>query len=156
MRASATAGLCASQHVFVDDRGAGGFIDAQRPSWREQFHPGPGTQIALLPTAALSVSYPGIKIGTAASVLDKARVEVVHTLARGRALGVGWRWAQGGQGRAENAGGQEASSKLREQLQSKLHLWPFVSSFGHTGPRSIGASMLCALNQQDPRGGRLL
>ena len=147
MRASATAGMCASQHVFVDDSGAGWFIDAQRRSRREQFHQGPGTQIALLPTAALSVSYPSIKIGTAAGVLDKAGVEVVHALARGRALGVGRRWAQGGQGRTENAGGQEASSKLREQLQSKLHLWTFVSSFGNTGPRSIGASVLCALNQ---------
>ena len=111
------------------------------------FITGPGTQSALLPTAALSVSYPGIKIGTAAGVLDKAGVEVVHALARGRALGVDRRWAQGGQGRAENAGGQEASSKLREQLQSKLHLWTFVSSLGNAGPWSIGASVLRALDQ---------
>ncbi len=105
MRASATAGMCSSQHVLVDDRRAGWFIDAQRGSRREQFHKGPGTQGALLPTAALSVSYPGIGLGAAAGVLDKAGVEVVHALARGRAIGIGWGWAQGGQGRAENASG---------------------------------------------------
>ena len=143
MCTSATASMCASQHVFVDDRGAGRFIDAQRGSWREQFHPGPGTQGALLPTVALSVSYAGTRLGAVAGVLNKAGAEFVHALACGRALGVGRRWAQGGQGGAENAGGQEALSKLGEQLQSKLHLWPFVSSLRHAGPRSIWG--ICAV-----------
>ena len=35
MRTTATPGMCAAQHVLVDDRRAGRFIDAQRGSRRE-------------------------------------------------------------------------------------------------------------------------
>lgn len=43
MRTSATTGVCSSQHILVDNRSAGWFIDARRSSRREQFHMDLGT-----------------------------------------------------------------------------------------------------------------
>ena len=40
----------------------------QRGSRHEQFHTDPWSQGALLPTAVLSVSYPGISLGAAAGI----------------------------------------------------------------------------------------
>ena len=89
MRARAAPGVCATEHVLVDGRGAGRSIDAGGLGGGEQLRAGPRAQGALLAPAAVPVSYPGLGLGGAPHLLDEAGGEAVHALAGGRAHGVG-------------------------------------------------------------------
>src|SRR6201986_5290884 len=114
MRPGAPPCLRPASHLCVDEPCASWIIDSRRAGGRQQFRARLGAKSQLLAPIVVCLSHAGIAVGSTQRVLGAAGAEGLYSPTVWGTSGHDWRWPESREGRQENAGGQEAASKLGE------------------------------------------